>query len=94
MLLLFLIWLLLGALTGALALAARLRPASWTHLGWLGMFAIGIVAALLGGWLGMLILGKFAATATALWVAVVGVVLLPKLIVWARRYMTTRGAGI
>ncbi|MBA2284559.1 MAG: hypothetical protein H0W02_03660 [Ktedonobacteraceae bacterium] len=84
MLQLFLIWLLLGALSGALAIAARLRPVSWTHLGWLGMLAIGIATALLGGWLGMLILGKFAATATALWVAVAGVVLLPRVIVWAR----------
>ncbi len=92
MLLLLLIWLLLGALTGALAIAASLRPASWTHLGWLAMLAIGMATALLGGWLGILLLGKFAATATALWVALIGVVLLPRLIVWAGRQMTHRDA--
>jgi len=80
MLILSLCWLLLGVLIGALANGAKLRPPSWQLFptsgvyGWLWMLAISAVAALLGGWLGALLLGKYIATATALWVAVLGVV--------------------
>ena len=79
MLTLSLFWLLLGALIGALANAARLRRTSWPwrRLGWLMMLAIGALAGLLGGWIGALLLGKYMATAVALWVAVIGVVVLP-----------------
>ncbi len=89
MLVLSLFWLLLGCLIGALANAARLRPASWGSLVPLG---VGALAALLGGWLGTLLLGRYVATSVALWVAVVGVVLvswlvrgMPTFRRWARR---------
>ncbi len=86
MLILSLFWLLLGILIGALASATRLRPASssWGHRGWLVMLAVGALAALIGGWLGALLLGRYVATAVALWVAVLGVVVLPWLVAWVR----------
>lgn len=76
MLLLSLVWLLIGALIGLLANAAQLRPAMWTHLGWLVMMSIGAIVALCGGWLGVWLLGKYFATAMALWIAIAGVVVL------------------
>ncbi len=84
MFILSLFWLLLGILIGALANAARLRPASssWGHRGWLVMLAVGALAALIGGWLGALLLGKYVATAAALWVAVLSVVVVPWLVAW------------
>jgi uncharacterized membrane protein YeaQ/YmgE (transglycosylase-associated protein family) len=79
MFILSLFWLLLGMLIGALAIAARLWPASWPRgrRGWLIMLTVGALAALIGGWLGALLLGKYVATAAALWVAVLGVVVVP-----------------
>src|SRR5579864_2862024 len=50
--------------------------------GWLVMLAVGALAAFLGGWLGALLLGKYVATAVALWVAVLGVVVMPWLVAW------------
>ena len=50
--------------------------------GWLFMLAVGALAALLGGWLGVLLLGKYVATAVAMWVAVLGVVVVPWLVAW------------
>jgi len=78
MLQLSLVWLLIGALIGLLADIAHLRPATWTRLGWLVMMSIGAIAALCGGWLGIWFLGKFFATAMALWIAIAGVVVLPR----------------
>jgi uncharacterized membrane protein YeaQ/YmgE (transglycosylase-associated protein family) len=69
------VWFVLGILIGALANAARLRPASWGRHGWLLMLGVGALAALLGGWLGVLLLERNVATALALWVAVLGVTL-------------------
>jgi len=80
MLVLSLLWLLLGCLIGALANTARLRPASWGRRGWLVLLVVGALAALLGGWLGTLLLGRFVATVVALWVAVLGVVLVSWLV--------------
>jgi uncharacterized membrane protein YeaQ/YmgE (transglycosylase-associated protein family) len=79
MLILSLFWLLLGILIGTLANATRLWPASqsWGRRRWLVMLAVGALAALFGGWLGALLLGKYVATAAALWVAVLGVVVVP-----------------
>ena len=79
MFILCLIWLGLGLLIGALALAARLRPASWGRRGWLWMLALGALAAQLGGWLGTLLMGRLYGTADALWVAVLLVVAVPLL---------------
>jgi hypothetical protein len=75
MFLLSLIWLALGVAVGALALAARLRPASWGRRGWLMLPGLGALSALLGGWLGMLLLSKLFGTPAALWVAVLAVFL-------------------
>jgi uncharacterized membrane protein YeaQ/YmgE (transglycosylase-associated protein family) len=81
MLILSLLWVVLGLLIGALANAAKLRPAAWGRGGWLAMLGLGALAALLGGWLGAWVLGGLFATAAALWIAVLGVALLPRLIV-------------
>lgn len=79
MLILTLIWLLIGMLVGLLATAGRLQPPSWNHRGWLFMAGIGAAIALCGGLLGTFIVGRYFATATALWIAVMGVVLLPRI---------------
>ena len=89
MLILSLFWLLIGLLIGALANAAKLRPAAWVRGGRLGMLGLGTLVAVLGGWLGTWVLGTLFATATALWIAVLGVALLPRLITWCARFMRT-----
>ncbi len=75
MVILSLFWVIMGILIGSLANAAKLRPASWGRYGWLYIPGVGALAALLGGWLGVLLLERDVATAMALWVAVLGVVL-------------------
>ena len=87
MLLLSLFWVLLGLLIGALANAAKLRPAAWVRGGRLGMLGLGALVAVSGGWLGTWVLGTLFATATALWIAVLGVALLPRLITWCARFL-------
>ena len=89
MLILSLLWLVLGLLIGALANGAQLRPATWGRRGWLVMLGLGALAALLGGWLGTWILGALFATAMALWIAVVGVALLPRLVVFFQKKQLT-----
>lgn len=84
MLILSLFWLLIGLLIGALANAAKLRPGSWVRGGPLALLCLGALAALLGGWLGTWLLSSLFATATAIWIAVLGVALLPWLITWCR----------
>jgi uncharacterized membrane protein YeaQ/YmgE (transglycosylase-associated protein family) len=90
MLILSLFWLLIGLLIGALANAAKLRPAAWVRGGLLRMLGLGALLALLGGWLGTLLLGTLFATASAIWIAVLGVALLPRLIVWSNAWLHTR----
>jgi hypothetical protein len=90
MLILSLFWLLIGLLIGALANAAKLRPAAWVRGGRLRMLGLGALLALLGGWLGTLLLGTLFATASATWIAVLGVALLPRLIVWSNAWLHTR----
>ena len=75
MFLLSLLWLALGVVIGALALAARLRPALWGRWGWLMLLGLGALAALLGGWLGTLLLGKLFGTPEAIWIAILAVAL-------------------
>jgi uncharacterized membrane protein YeaQ/YmgE (transglycosylase-associated protein family) len=75
MIILSMFWVIIGILIGSLANAARLRPARWGRYGWLYMLGVAVLAALLGGWLGVLLLERDVATAMALWVAVLGVVL-------------------
>jgi len=82
MLILSLFWLLIGLVIGALANAAKLRPAAWVRGGRLSMLGLGALIALLGGWLGAWLLGSLFATFTAIWIAVLGVALLPRLITW------------
>ena len=100
MLVLSLFWLLLGALIGVLANGARLRPGAprrtashHPRWGWLVMIAVGALAALLGGLVGALLLGKYSATAVALWVAALGVV-----ICWmasrARTWLGPKGSAL
>lgn len=90
MLILSLFWLLIGLLIGALANAAKLRPASWVRGGWLSILGLGALVALLGGWLGTWLLGTLFATATAIWIAVLGVALLPWLITWCSQRLARR----
>lgn len=89
MLVLSLFWFVLGILIGALANAARLRPLSWRRHGRLVVLGVGALAALLGGWLGVLLLERNVATAMALWVAVLGI-MLPWLVTRAREGITAR----
>ncbi len=92
MLILSLFWLLIGLLIGALANAAKLRPATWVRGGRLSMLGLGALVALLGGWLGTWLLGSLFATATAIWIAVLGVALLPRLITWCNAWLHSRSA--
>ena len=92
MLILSLFWLLIGLLIGALANAAKLRPAAWVRGGRMGMLGLGALVALLGGWLGTWLLGTLFATATAIWIAVLGVALLPRLITWCNAWLHSRSA--
>ena len=92
MLILSLFWLLLGLLIGALANAAKLRPAAWVRGGRLAMLGLGSLVALLGGWLGTWLLGSLFATAAAIWIAVLGTALLPRLITWCYIRLHTRSA--
>ena len=75
MFILSLVWLALGLIVGGLALAARLRPASWGRWGWLMVLGLGALAALVGGWMGALLLSRLFGTPTALWVAILAVFL-------------------
>ena len=90
MLILSLFWLLIGLLIGALANAARLRPVTWVRGGRLSMLGLGALLALLGGWLGTWLLGALFATATAIWIAILGVALLPRLIMWFYAHLHNR----
>jgi uncharacterized membrane protein YeaQ/YmgE (transglycosylase-associated protein family) len=92
MLILSLLWVVLGLLIGALANAAKLRPATWDRGGRLGMLGLGALIALLGGWLGTWLLGSLFATATAIWIAVLGVALLPRLIMWCNAWLHSMSA--
>lgn len=67
---LVLTWVLLGAIVGLLALAARFKPIAWGKAGrfWLPLLSIG--AALVGGLLGFWLLGRLFSSAAALWIAV------------------------
>jgi hypothetical protein len=78
-----LLWVLLGILIGTLANGARLGPASWGRRGWLYLPGAGVLLALLGGWLSTLLLGTLFATVTAIWVTVVGVIVVG----WLGKYL-------
>ena len=82
MLLVWLAWVVCGAVIGLIAAAAHITPAAWSAPWRLALLGAG--AALVGGWLGTLVWGSIFATSAALWVAVVGVVVVPR--VWARTF--------
>ena len=90
MLILSLFWVLIGLLIGALANAAKLRPEAWVRGGPLTLLGLGALVSLLGGWLGTWLLGPLFATATAIWIAVLGVALLPRLITWCHARLHTQ----
>ena len=90
MLILSLFWLLIGLIIGALAYAAKLRPGSWIRGGRMALPGLGALVALIGGWLGTWLLGALFATAAAIWIAVLGVALLPWLITWCQARLHTQ----
>jgi hypothetical protein len=80
MLVLAVVWLIGGALVGALALAARRVPSvRRSRRGWSGAWTVGAgaLAGLMGGWLGTLLLGTFFGSPTAAWMAVLVATCLP-----------------
>jgi len=70
---LVLLWLTLGLVIGALAIAARLGTRTLGRRAWLLLPGIGATAALLGGIAGSLVFSLFYGTAVAAWCAVLGV---------------------
>jgi uncharacterized membrane protein YeaQ/YmgE (transglycosylase-associated protein family) len=80
MLLLSLCWLVVGLLIGGVAYVARLWPVRWACSGIMSWLVIGALSALVGGWLGVWVLGRLFGTAMAVWVAVLGVMVVPWLI--------------
>lgn len=85
------LWLLVGALIGVLANAAKLRPA-WVRGGRVGMLGLGALLALLGGLVGTLLFGTLFATATAIWISVLGVALLPWSLRWCKAWLRSRSS--
>jgi hypothetical protein len=81
MLFVWLAWALAGAVIGLLASAARVGPSTAAAPQWLALLGAG--SALVGGGLGTLVWGSVFATSAALWVAVLGVTLLPRLRAWS-----------
>jgi uncharacterized membrane protein YeaQ/YmgE (transglycosylase-associated protein family) len=71
------LWLVLGLVIGALAIAARPDTSRSGLYDWRILLLIGALAGLAGGWLGTLLLGRFFGTATSAWVAVLAAVLIP-----------------
>ena len=43
------------------------------------MLGIGGLAALIGGWIGVLLVGQYFATGSAVWIAVLGVSVVPRM---------------
>ena len=78
MLFLSLLWLLIGLLIGELTWMARYYPSSWRRFGWLRLPVLGALIALCAGCLGVLLLGNFFSTWLALWLTIVGVMVLPR----------------
>jgi hypothetical protein len=85
------LWLLVGVLIGVLANAAKLRPA-WVRGGRVGMLGLGALLALLGGLVGTLLFGTLFATATAIWISVLGVALLPRSLRWCKAWLRRRSS--
>ncbi|GCE16260.1 hypothetical protein [Dictyobacter kobayashii] len=88
------LWFSIGIVVGMLASAARLQPEEWSKWSWPGMLIIGGIMGWLGGWLGVWLFGSLFAPLTALWVAIVSSLLIPRCIValWRDRPTKVRGA--
>jgi ABC-type Mn2+/Zn2+ transport system permease subunit len=82
------VWIVGGALVGALALAAALAPGATGRRGHRGgwrLIGVGALAGVLGGWAGTLVFGRFFGDPTAAWVAVLAVVAVPRAVALMRR---------
>ncbi len=89
-----LVWLIVGLAVAALALAARLRPVSWSRFARLRVLGTGALAGLVGGWLGALVFGRYFGTPTALWFSIAVMAALPLVLnrLSARRISSSGGA--
>jgi hypothetical protein len=88
LLVLSLIWILLGAILGALANGARwgLRARGFSSRGAMpGTLAIGAAGALLVGWLSVFVFGRLFGTPAALWGGILAAVLVPWLLALGRK---------
>jgi hypothetical protein len=83
-LLLPLIWFCMGILIGFMVYMAHLQPTLWSRskaLDLLTFLLLGATLSLCSGWLGVLLLGRLFSIATALWITIASVIILPWLIV-------------
>ena len=74
----------MGLLIGLMAYVARLQPTLWSRsrrLDLLSYLLLGAIVALCSGWLGVLLLGRLFSIATALWITIAAVIILPWIIV-------------
>lgn len=88
MLVLSLVWIILGAVLGALANGAHwgLRARGFVgRRATLGTLGIGAAGALLIGWLGAFVFGRPFGTPTALWGGILAAVLVPWLLALVRK---------
>lgn len=76
MLILSIIWLLLGAVLGWLISLAKIVPGRIPRSPWWRYSVAGMMIFLAAGWLNTLIIGAALATAGALWMTIVGVIVL------------------
>ncbi|GLV56096.1 hypothetical protein KDH_29400 [Dictyobacter sp. S3.2.2.5] len=78
------LWGMIGLGVGMLSIAARLQPKGWSKWPWFGMLAIGGCTGWAGGWVGVWLFGHLFAPVTALWIAIVGTIFIPRCIavVW------------
>lgn len=82
LILLCLLWLLLGVVIGLLAAVARMGVGAVNRPVQSG--GLGALAAFGGGWLGVWLVGRPFATAMALWIAIVCVIVAPRLCRFSR----------
>lgn len=87
------LWCTIGIGVGILAIAARLQPKEWAKWSWPAMLIIGGGTGWLGGWLGVWLFGNLFAPITALWIAIAGTSLIPRVIVVLWRDSATKVIG-
>jgi hypothetical protein len=83
-LLLSLIWFCMGLLIGLMAYLARLQSTLWSRskkLDLLSYVMMGAIVAFCSGWLGALLFGRLFSIATALWITIAAVIILPWMVV-------------